>query len=104
MEMRLPAEWEEQDGVLLAWPHEESDWHPLLDLVEPVFVEIATRISHFEKVLITAPDAAAVRRQLQAAGARMERVLVSEIPTNDTWSRDFGPITVEEDGRPVLLD
>jgi hypothetical protein len=31
MTLRLPAEWEAQDGVLLAWPHETSDWHPVLD-------------------------------------------------------------------------
>ncbi|HJV34612.1 agmatine deiminase family protein, partial [Geomonas sp.] len=30
---RLPAEWEPQDGVLLAWPHEESDWRPYLEAV-----------------------------------------------------------------------
>jgi agmatine deiminase len=27
-----------------------------------------------------------------------------DIPTNDTWARDFGPITIEENGVPVLLD
>jgi agmatine deiminase len=104
MNIRLPAEWEEQDGVLLAWPHEESDWHPNLAQVEPVFVEIARQISRFERVLIVAPDAAAVRERLAAAGAGMDRVAIFEIPTNDTWSRDFGPLTVLEDGRPVLLD
>ena len=26
MQRRLPAEWEPQDGVLLAWPHAETDW------------------------------------------------------------------------------
>ena len=36
MNRRLPAEWEEQDGVLLAWPHEETDWRSCLDEVEPV--------------------------------------------------------------------
>ena len=104
MSRRLPAEWEEQDGVLLAWPHEESDWHPHLAEVEPVFVEIVKEISRFERVLIVAPDPTHVRDRLRGAGAAMERVVAVEIPTNDTWSRDFGPLTVEEDGRPVLLD
>ena len=36
MKIRLPAEWEEQDGVLLAWPHEGSDWRTHLEMVEPV--------------------------------------------------------------------
>ena len=50
---RLPAEWEEQDGVLLAWPHDQSDWLPCLDKVEPVFEEIAKQIKASYFSLIT---------------------------------------------------
>jgi agmatine deiminase len=100
----MPAEWEEQDGVLLAWPHEDSDWHPILEVVEPVYIDIAREISRFERVLIVAPGGERVREQLRGSGARMDRISVVELPTNDTWSRDFGPITVFEDGRPLLLD
>ena len=56
MARRLPAEWEEQDGVLLAWPHERTDWLPHLASVEPVFIEIATQISRFERLVIVAAD------------------------------------------------
>jgi agmatine deiminase len=104
MKRRLPAEWEEQDGVLLAWPHEHSDWHPHLEVVEPVFIDIAREISRFERVLIVAPEEERVRDRLRRSGARMERISIVELPTNDTWSRDFGPITVFESGRPLLLD
>ncbi len=100
----LPAEWEEQDGVLLAWPHLESDWAPSLETVEPVFCTIAAAISRFQKVLIVAPEPVAVHAQLKASGAIMERVSIMRIPTNDTWSRDFGPITVLEGGIPILFD
>jgi len=100
----MPAEWEEQDGVLLAWPHESSDWHPHLELVEPVFIDIAREISRYERVLIVAPDGERVRDRLRGSGARMERISVVELHTNDTWSRDFGPITVCEDDRLLLLD
>ena len=34
----------------------------------------------------------------------MERVRFIPVPSDDIWARDFGPITVLEDGRPVLLD
>lgn len=101
---RLPAEWEEQDGVLLAWPHEGSDWLPWLDAVEPVFVEIIRQISLIEQVVVVAPDTAPVRKKLQESGAALERIRLFEMETNDTWSRDFGPITVFEDGRPLILD
>lgn len=104
MDVRLPAEWEEQDGVLLAWPHEQSDWWPILAAVTPVFVEIACTISRFERVLIVVPEAAPVRILLQGAGADLARIEIHELPINDTWSRDFGPITVYRDGQPLLLD
>lgn len=101
---RLPAEWEEQDGVLLAWPHEGSDWLPWLDAVEPVFVEIIRQISLIEQVVVVAPDTAPVRKKLQESGAALEQIRLFEMETNDTWSRDFGPVTVFEDGRPLILD
>jgi agmatine deiminase len=101
---RLPAEWEEQDGILLAWPHEGSDWRTHLDLVEPVFIEIVSRISRCETVLITSPAPESVRERLFGAGVSMENVRLFSIDSNDTWARDFGPITVLENGEPVLLD
>ncbi len=101
---RLPAEWEEQDGVLLAWPHEMSDWKPHLDAVEPVFIEIVRHVTRFERAIIVAPGREMILSRLRDAGVPLDRVTVYEIPTNDTWARDFGPITIEEKGRPVLLD
>ncbi|RNC67452.1 MAG: agmatine deiminase family protein [Desulfuromonadales bacterium] len=104
MTIRLPAEWEEQDAVLLAWPHEESDWLPWLPMVELVFAELVKTITRFETALVVAADGERTAAILSAVGARLDRVRIEEIPSNDTWARDFGPITVERDGRPVLLD
>jgi len=104
MKIRLPAEWEEQDGVLLAWPHEGSDWQTQLEVVEPVFIELVKEISRFETALITAPDPAAVREKLAGAGVSLEKVKIFRIDGNDTWARDFGPVAVLENGEPVLLD
>jgi agmatine deiminase len=104
MTVRLPAEWEEQDGILLAWPHTATDWVDDLARVEPVFAAIAAAVSRFETVLIVTPEPQAVPVHLANAGTDMNRVRIFPVPTNDTWTRDFGPITVYEDGRPVLLD
>jgi len=104
MKVRLPAEWEEQDGVLLAWPHESTDWHPILKEVEPVFIAIVQAITRFERVVLVAPDTTALARRLESAGVAMDRVTLCALPTNDTWARDFGPISVRENGQPTLLD
>lgn len=104
MQRRLPAEWEPQDGVLLAWPHADSDWFDNLEAVQQVFVAIIAAISRFEKVLIVAPETELVHRQVVRAGVDASRIRLFQVPTNDTWARDFGPITVQEGGRPLILD
>lgn len=101
---RLPAEWEEQDGVLVAWPHGSSDWRPVLSQVEPVFAEIVTHVSRYEQVIVVAPDPDAVGQRLERTSADLDRIRIIQLETNDTWSRDFGPITVLENERPLLLD
>jgi agmatine deiminase len=104
MNRRLPAEWARQDGVLLAWPHAGSDWRDNLAAVEAVFVEIAREVSRSERVLIVAPEIEPVRELLSRGGVDMLQVSLHQMPTNDTWARDFGPITVFEDEVPTLLD
>lgn len=104
MKRRLPAEWEEQDGILIAWPHENSDWLPYLSEVEPVFIDIAVHASRYEQVLVVASDPDAVGKRLELTTAVMERIRIVRLPTNDTWTRDFGPITILENDRPLLLD
>ncbi|MDZ4184592.1 MAG: agmatine deiminase family protein [Desulfuromonadales bacterium] len=101
---RLPAEWEEQDGVLLSWPHADSDWSDDIELVEPVFAAIAAAISQHERVIIVAPQADQIIELIVAAGGDPQQVTLIHLPTNDTWSRDFGPITIKEGGRLQPLD
>lgn len=103
----LPAEWEPQDGVLLTWPHAHSDWAPLLPEVEPVFIEIARQIALREQVIISCYHDAHVdhvRRRLEQAGVNLKRAHLYIVPSNDTWVRDHGPITVYQNNVPTLLD
>ena len=67
------AEWEHQSMVQLTWPHEGTDWAPILDEITAVYKEMAREIRKREPLLI-----------------------VDSIPHNDTWARDHGFITIEE--------
>lgn len=103
----LPPEWAPQSGVMLTWPHHRSDWKDVLTEVEPVYAQLAQHIASREKVLVNCWNAAhaeRVSRALKAAGAYMANVLLHILPTNDTWTRDYGPITVLREGRPLMLD
>ena len=79
----MPAEWEPQSAVQLTWPHEATDWAPILPEITAVYEEMAREIKKREPLII-----------------------VDDIPHNDTWARDHGFITVEEtsDLRPQTSD
>ncbi len=103
----LPAEWAPQSGVMLTWPHDQSDWQPLLAEVEPVYVNIARAICEHERLLVCCRDdrhAEHVLLLLKNGGADLRRIGLHIAPSNDTWARDHGPITLLQDGAPVLLD
>jgi len=104
---RLPAEWEPQDGVMLTWPHDRSDWLPWLPEVEPVYVAIARAVCARERLLVCVRDEAHrrhVRALLAAGGVARERLALHVAPSDDSWARDHGPITVFDISRPRLMD
>ncbi|MDE6378215.1 MAG: agmatine deiminase family protein, partial [Duncaniella sp.] len=90
---RLPAEWEPHQAVLLAWPHTDTDWAYMLDEARECFTRIISAISARETVIVVGP-AGESRQSFEARGFDSARVTYIEMPTNDTWARDFGPITV----------
>ncbi|MCF6265025.1 MAG: agmatine deiminase family protein [Desulfuromusa sp.] len=101
---RLPAEWEPQDAILLAWPHEQTDWQSILNQVTKVYIELIRQIVRFEKVVIIAPEPDIVRDTLKKESIISSNISLHKIDTNDTWIRDFGPITIYTNGHPQLLD
>lgn len=102
--IRFPAEWEEQDGVLLAWPHIATDWKPYLASAQETFAKIIAEASHHGRVIVVTTTPGEVQHFLKHTSAIGDRVQCYPIPSNDTWARDFGPITVFENRHPVLLD
>lgn len=103
----LPPEWAPQSGVLLTWPHAFGDWADRLAQVEPVFAALAREIARRERALIACRDdahRAHVRAVLADARVDMRRVDLALAPSNDTWARDHGPITVLCRDQALLLD
>lgn len=99
MTLYMPAEWHRHEATILTWPHDESIWRGEHARVERCFVEIASRLSAVERVLINVPDAEweqRVLRLLKSEGATMSAVRMLQVASNDVWARDHGPTMVLE--------
>jgi len=100
-------EWAPQDGVMVTWPHDQTDWRDDLPRVDACFADIAREVTAREILLAVCRDAAHaahVRALVVAAGGDPGRLACAVAPSNDTWARDHGPITVRRGGELRLLD
>lgn len=101
----LAAEWETDGTVLLAWPHADTDWNYMLPEVTDCYRRLVQALVPWHRVLITAPDCTVPKRILANAEGTEGRVYYADIPGNDTWARDFGPLTVRDAyGQPHVVD
>ena len=103
---RLVAEWEPQAGALVAWPHADTDWRRLLDKVEPVYVNLTAAIARYETVMVCCRDHAHrdhVESLISGHLSTPDRVVFATTPFNDTWIRDYGPLSVARNGARELL-
>ncbi len=101
---RLPAEWEAQDAVQLTWPHADNGWPGGVAAVEQLYVELVSAISAHQQVIIAAYDKSRVEKLLAGSEADDKRIQLYELPSNDCWVRDHGPIGVETDSGVALLN
>ncbi len=102
-----PAEWAPQDGILLAWPHADTDWRDNLDDVESTYVALLAAITRQQDAVVIVADGsleARVRTLGGDAGIDFGRVRFVHLEYDDTWLRDSGPITLIEGSRHRLLD
>jgi len=90
----MPAEWEEQRAVLLSWPLNPVTWEDRRSALETTYAGFAAAISHFEAVKINcaAAEQPRIRKLLAEAGADFVRIELLDVPTNDAWCRDHGPV------------
>ena len=101
----IPAEWEKQQCVLMSFPHEETDWHNPdntkdLEASLSPFIRIAQAIAYGQAVYIICKD----KKKIASMFCSTRNLTFIEIPTNDTWIRDYGYLSIKEDGEKKLLD
>ncbi len=102
----LPPEWFPQSGVQLTWPHAGTDWRDMLEEVTACYVRIAYEIASREPLLIVTPERPAAEPLLKEKlpAKAFARIRWADCPTDDTWARDHGFITLISETGPLLVD
>ena len=97
----IPAEWERQQCILMSFPHEQTDWaeENLTDALTP-FIRISQAIAYKQAVYIICKD----KKKISSLFCSTNNMTFIEIPTNDTWIRDYGYISIKEANQTKLLD
>ena len=97
----MPAEWAAHDRTLMAWPARESMWKSQFEAAKAAYAEVANAIAAFEPVTMVARPSDRKRARAACGGG----VTVSELPIDDSWMRDNGPVFVlDGTGRRAGVD
>ena len=89
--VRLPAEWEPHERTLMGWPCRRELWGQVLEQARADYAAVANAIAAFEPVTMIANPGEDSSRARAACSANAD---VVELPLDDSWLRDCGPIYV----------
>jgi agmatine deiminase len=93
----MPAEWAPHERTLMAWPTRPDLWGDQLQAAREEYAATANAIAAFEPLTMVCANA---DEAAQARAALTTAAEVVELPIDDSWLRDCGPIfVVDGDGR-----
>jgi agmatine deiminase len=99
--MRTPAEWEPHELTIMGWPCRDALWGETLGQARADYAGVANAIAAFEPVVMIAN---AGEQAAQARSQCAQGVEIVELPLDDSWLRDCGPIyTFGDDGSRVAV-
>ena len=104
---RFPAEWENQQGILLCFPHNGNDWPGKYGAIQWAFVEFIKKVTTFEEVVLVVADENLKEKvigMLEIATVNLKAVTFIIHKTNRSWMRDSGPIIVKNGSKREALN
>ena len=106
MHRTLAPEWARQSGIQLTWPHADTDWAYMLPEVTECYLRLAFEIATRQPLLIVAPNVEQAKALIdeRLPQRATDNIRYFSCPTNDTWARDHGFLTVMSSTGPELLD
>jgi agmatine deiminase len=87
----MPPETEPHERTLLSWPCRRELWGDALAQAKVEYASVANAVAEFEPVTVVAASAADAAEARRATG---EGVDIVEVPLDDSWVRDNGPVFV----------
>ncbi len=102
---RMPAEWHAHDATWLSWPKDPETWPDRVPLVQEIFLQMMAALAPGEIVNLLVDNVeteAAVRARLAFPG--VENIHFHQIPTVDSWIRDYGPNFLVSDKLQFVAD
>ncbi len=100
MKLRIPAEWEDQDALIVVFPPQQSDWAHSLEEIRKTYILFISTIACYQKCMVICED----KKLLANALPSLQNIELIQMPTNDTWIRDFGGINVYKRGKRRTYD
>jgi agmatine deiminase len=98
----MPARWAEHDRTLMSWPARITLWGSYLEQAKLEYAHVVRAIARYEPVTVIANPGAA---EEAAEHCGQDNVEVLEIPIDDSWIRDNGPIFVADaQGALAMVD
>ncbi len=103
--MRMPAESAEHERTVMCWPARQVLYGDLMPDAEAAHAIVARTVARYEPVtMIAAPGGGERATEACGGGPDGFEIRVIEIPIDDSWFRDSGPIYVVDGDRRVALD
>ena len=98
---RMAAEWEPHAGCLMVWPVRADLWGDRLAAAKAEYAGVARAVAAFEPVVMVCPPGTADDVRAHCGDA----VTAVELPVDDSWARDSGPVFVtRDDGAVAVVD
>jgi len=105
---RLPAEWEDQSAVYLAWPKNPETWPGHLPEVQQTFLILIQTLTRHQTVRLIVESEATGQEIFNTSGfSTLANLEIAVAPYNDSWIRDTGPLytsNVESPGNFLAHD
>ena len=96
----IPAQWEQQSGLLISWPHSIDE----LTSIEASLKQVIALVAPEQTVIIACHDAELIGRLAIELGDIFGDLRFLHAPNDTMWVRDYGPVSCHLEGALCFYD